>query len=108
MKSFDIRFSKRRPFFYVVDFNFPTVEIITGTVFYLCSVSTSNDNRIIIKNLSKEKYTASESSPFPAIGTSGGTPYFFINPWRLEGGTLLEISSSPGGQNILLSGYNHV
>lgn len=108
MKSVNIKLSNRRPFFYVVVSDFLFAEIITGTTFYLCSVSSAGDNKVIIKNLSLEKYTGRESDPFPAIGTSSGTPYFLPVPWRLDGGTLIQLVNFVANQDVLLSGYNDV
>jgi hypothetical protein len=119
MNSANIKLSKRFPYFYVIEPAVSdTVQIITGTTFYLTAVSTSSVDSlgpsgiptfdlIILQNLSLEKYTAVGETVFPEVGGNLGSPYFLNAPWKLEGGTLLRaIVTSSLSTQIMLGGYN--
>lgn len=120
MNSANIKLSKRFPYFYVIEPAISdTVQIITGTTFYLTSVSTTSLDPslpgffpdfafVIIQNLSLEKYTSSNQTVVPDVGGNLGTPYFLPVPWELNGGTLLRIITGGigGDSQIMLAGYN--
>lgn len=114
MKSVNIKLSKRFPYFYVIDpAVFDTVQIISGTNFYLTSISTTRTSgnvslfrTVIIQNLSLEKYT-SDGAVVPDVGGNLGTPYFLPVPWNLPGGTLLKIILDVNtNSQVMLAGYN--
>lgn len=112
MRLFKLVESKRRFFVY----SFPEtadesgnfdLTLLTDTDFYATSVSSASTEAFFIYNLSTEKQIIPTLLPVinPIIQGNGGTPYFFPEPWKLQGGTILRLVTSAVSSQISIAGY---